>query len=228
MDQMTKQDLTCNAVDKLMHNKLEYSWLRYDKLNECEAGLQAFGSNRNRANIQISQECISAARRTQAPRDAHLHVALDEVERRDSHVREPAAGDASGRTRRVESRRVHLDPPPRLTRRPRPHRGPRCRSGRRRGYRESSHATGGAKRGGGSRGRVKEAGEQRVPRALGEGHGTARGLVPSVHVPPWGWSQGRRGGRAAASPASAAALRLYASPPPFARGEGETGGYPGC
>lgn len=43
------------------------------------------------------------------PLPAHLHVAFDEVERRDGHVGEAAAGDSSGGAGGIEGRRVHLD-----------------------------------------------------------------------------------------------------------------------
>jgi hypothetical protein len=93
-------------------------------------------------------------------------------------VREPAAGDAAGRARRVECRRVHLNPPAGLARRPRPNSGPRCRRRRRRGDRVPAHASGGgggSKGRGSGRGRVKEAREQRIPRALGDRHGAGAG-----------------------------------------------------
>lgn len=108
-------------------------------------------------------------------RESHLHVALDEIERRDGHVREPAAGDAAGRARGVEGRRVHLNLPRRLSRRARPHRRPRQR---RRGDPTYTHGCGGRerRRRGGGRGRVQEAGQQRLARALGDdGHGGGRG-----------------------------------------------------
>jgi hypothetical protein len=88
-------------------------------------------------------------------------------------VREAAAGNAAGRARRVESRRVHLDPLALLARRHRPDCGPR-RSRRRCGDRASAHATGRGERGGpgGGWGRVEESGKQGIPRALGDGHGS--------------------------------------------------------
>ena len=96
----------------------------------------------------------------------HLHVALDEVERRDGHVGEPAAGDPSGRAGGVERRRVHLDLlPGRLDREGRA----ACYSsrGRRRGGDgEARGAAGeGARRGG-----VEEAREERLAGAVGERH----------------------------------------------------------
>lgn len=38
-----------------------------------------------------------------------MHVALDQVERSDRHVREPATQHTANRTRHIEERRVHLD-----------------------------------------------------------------------------------------------------------------------
>jgi hypothetical protein len=99
---------------------------------------------------------------------AHLHIALDEVERRDGHVGEPAAGDSSGSAGGIEGRRVHLDLL--LGRLDRERHAASCSSrGRRRGGdREARGGSCGSERA--RRGAVEEAREERLAGAVGERH----------------------------------------------------------
>jgi hypothetical protein len=102
------------------------------------------------------------------PLPAHLHVAFDEVERRDGHVGEAAAGDSSGGAGGIEGRRVHLDLL--VGRLDRERHGASCSSrGRSRGG--GMEARGGACGGEGARrGGVEEAREERLAGAVGERH----------------------------------------------------------
>jgi hypothetical protein len=102
------------------------------------------------------------------PLPAHLHVAFDEVERRDGHVGEAAAGDSSDGAGGIEGRRVHLDLL--VGRLDRERHGASCSSrGRRRGG--GMEARGGACGGEGARrGGVEEAREERLAGAVGERH----------------------------------------------------------
>ena len=139
---------------------------------------------------------------THPPQTTHLHVALDEVERRDGHVGEPAAGDASGRAGGVERRRVHLDLLlGRLDRERRRARTPRCRGGR-------GGEAGGAGEGPRRRRGVEEAREERLAGQVGERHcrrdsegslGWANPLggggAPCARAVAWIWRKGNgRGG----------------------------------
>jgi hypothetical protein len=85
---------------------------------------------------------------------AHLHVALDKIERGDDRVGEPAAGDPSGGAGGVERRRVHLDLL--LGRLDRDRRAGRGRGRGRSGDGEARGASGEGARGGG----VEEAREE--------------------------------------------------------------------
>ena len=118
-------------------------------------------------NVKWCPESIEPADLDRCP--AHLHVALDEVERGDGHVGEPAAGDPSGRAGGVERRRVELDLL--LGRLDRDGRTATSSSrGRGRGGDGDGEARGGggegARRGGG----VEEAREERLAGAVGERH----------------------------------------------------------
>jgi len=100
---------------------------------------------------------------------AHLHVALDEVERRDGHVGEPAAGDSSGCAGCVEGRRVHLDLL--AGRLDRERHAASCSSrGRRRGRDREARGGGACGGEGARRGAVEEAREERLAGAVGERH----------------------------------------------------------
>ena len=150
-------------------------------------------------------------------------------------MREPAAGDAAGRARRVECRRVHLNPPARLARRPGPNSGPRRRRRRRRGDRAPAHASGGGEGGGSGRGRVEKAREQRIPRALGDRHGAGAGsgFGPSDFLTAGGCAAKPGGGGSvrwmliAAARASAAFVRAGVRPAATCSGEEDIRWLPG-
>lgn len=103
--------------------------------------------------------------------EAHLHIALDNVERGNGHVSEAAAGEATEGASSVVERRIHLDLP-----------GLPCGLHRIGPARQGFHAGGGLHRpnGGGRRG--EDAGEGRIGRFLEDRHGWGVETVNAIRI----------------------------------------------